>query len=84
MKKVLIKWGVGITAVVLCVAVIAVIVGNMQSAPARYGISGTVDYTAGEEIEPASAALENESLSLTFDENYTIGAEQKNRQGMGQ
>lgn len=72
MKKVLIKWGVGITALVLCVAVMAVIVGNMQSAPVKYGISGTVDYTAGEETEPAPGIIENESLSLSFDENYNI------------
>lgn len=73
MKKIIIKWGVSLTAVLLLIAVIAAVIGNMQSAPAKYGINGTVDYTDGEEIKVGgSPVLENEMLSLSLDENYAV------------
>lgn len=73
MKKIIIKWGVGLTAVLLLTAVIGTVIVNMQSAPAKYGVEGTVDYTQGEEIKPdGSPVLENQRLSLSFDENYSV------------
>ena len=73
MKKIIIKWGVGLTAVLLLTAVIGTVIVNMQSAPAKYGVEGTVDYTQGEEIKPdGSPVLENQRLSLSFDENYAV------------